>query len=179
MKVNNIDKLLNIQDKSRLEKETPKEEKKQAAEKSVVYQKSKKNNKAHVYDKTMVDKLKMESEKTRDGLRNMVRDLLRRQGKAVELLDPNANIEIDETTRTQAQAMISDDGPLGVEPMSDKIVDFAKAISGGDKGKLEELKGAIEKGFNEAKRILGGTLPEISQKTYESVMDKLSAWENE
>lgn len=75
--------------------------------------------------------------------------------------------------------MIAEDGPLGVETTSGKIVDFAKALSGGDKGKLEELKGAIEKGFNEAKRILGGTLPEISQKTYDSIMDKLSAWENE
>ena len=57
-------------------------------------------------------------------------------------------------------------------------MDFAKALSGGDKSKLPELRAAIEKGFREAERILGG-LPQISRDTYDEVMRLLDEWANE
>ena len=170
---------MNIPNKNKLEKEVVDKSQNQKNTEAAVYEKSKTDGKGHVYDKTTVDGLKMESEKTRDQLKMMVQDLLRRQGKAVQLLDPKTMVKIDATTRAEASKMIADDGPLGIEPMSDKIVDFAKAVSGGDKGKLDTLKKAIEKGFKEAERILGGSLPEISQKTYDRVMEKFDMWENE
>jgi hypothetical protein len=34
----------------------------------------------------------------------------------------------------------------------------------------------VDKGFNEALEAFGGTLPEISYKTYDAVMEKLDAW---
>lgn len=146
---------------------------------AAIFQKSKPEDKGHVYDKSMINKLKMDSNKTRAQLEKMVSDLLRKQDSMIKILDPKATVEVDEATRTKAQSMISSDGELGVEAVSNKIVDFAKAISGGDKEKLETLKGAIEKGFKEAERILGGTLPDISQKTYDTIMDKLDKWGNE
>lgn len=62
--------------------------------------------------------------------------------------------------------------------MCDKIVEFAIAISGGDKSKLDTLITAIDKGFSEAGRILGG-FPDISLKTYDRIMEKLNDWKNE
>jgi len=65
---------------------------------------------------------------------------------------------------------------LGVEQTSDRIVQFALSISGNDPDRLEELKASIEQGFQLASEALGGTLPDISMKTYDVVMEKLNAW---
>ena len=64
------------------------------------------------------------------------------------------------------------------EGVANRIIEFAKSISGGDKNKIELLKKAIEQGFSEAEKELG-TLPEISQKTHDLIMKKLDEWENE
>jgi len=137
------------------------------------------------YDKPKVDqktiqKLMEESERTYSQLKEMVRQLLERQGLTFKDLDnPDVVVKVDEEARLEAQAMISEGGPLSPEVVSARIVDFAKAISGGDKEKFEMLKSAIDEGFKEAARILGGELPEVSHKTYELVMEKLNAWVEE
>lgn len=145
---------------------------------AAVYEKSKPTDKGHVYDKPSIDRLKMESERATSHLRRMVENLLNDQGTALEVSNSSAMVNIDQATRDEAASLISEDGPLGIEKMSDSIVNFAKGVSGGDKGKLDKLIGAIEKGFREAERILGG-LPEISQKTYDRIMEKLDVWKNE
>ena len=37
---------------------------------------------------------------------------------------------------------------------------------------------AFQKGFREATKSWGKTLPDISQKTYDAVMDKMNKWKN-
>lgn len=147
-------------------------------EPAVVYEKSKNINTNQIYDKNMILKLKAESQKSYDSLRRIVEELLTRQGKTFKLLDPSTIIKVDEQARLEAQELIGPDGELGVEKTSQRIVDFAIAVSDGDKSKLEKIKNAIDKGFKEAERILG-ELPEISRQTYDAIMEKLDAWENE
>lgn len=131
-------------------------------------------------DMPTIDRLKAESEKVHENLMNLVRQLLERQGITMEdAASGKKEIVVDEKARVEAQAAIGDGGPLSPEKLSDSIVDFAKAISGGDKSKFDLLKNAIEEGFNQAKKALGGTLPEISQQTYDLVMDKLNTWKEE
>ncbi len=178
MKVENIKAINNLEPRQDLENKKTVIVKKDENIPAVVYEKSKKEDKGHVYDKTTIGKLKEDAEKSYANLKKIIQDMLARQGKAINLLNPEAVIEVDQSTRAEAQKLIDADGPLGVEAMSDKIVDFAKAISGGDKSKLEILKNAIDKGFREAEKKLG-QLPEISQKTYDKIMEKLDAWENE
>ena len=89
------------------------------------------------------------------------------------------DIKINEETRLKAQKSIDEGGELSIENVSDRMVNFAKAISGGDKSKISILRDAIEKGFKEAEEAFGGELPEISYKTLERTMEKLDAWENE
>ena len=89
------------------------------------------------------------------------------------------NFEADAETIAQAQADIAEDGYWGVEQTSDRMVDFAKALTGGDSSKIEEMRDAIKQGFEEAKKLWGGELPEISQKTYEATMEKLDKWAEE
>ncbi len=130
-------------------------------------------------DEATIDKLKEESERAHSQLRDLVERLLLKQGKTFYDLKDTGDIEVDEQTRLEAQAMIEEGGEYSAENVSDRIVSFAKAISGGDKSKLDILKGAIEEGFKQAAKALGGELPEISQKTYALVMEKLDAWQQE
>ena len=58
-------------------------------------------------------------------------------------------------------------------------VDFAKALSGGDKSKIETLRNAFKEGFESAKEAFGGELPEISQQTYDKVMQGFDDWAKE
>lgn len=145
---------------------------------AVVYNKSVKKNVGQIYDKNTILKLKAETDKAYDSLRRIVEELLTRQGKTFKLFDSDSIVKVDEKARLEAQDLISADGELGVEKTSQRIVDFAIAISGGDKSKLEEIKTAIDKGFKEAERVLG-ELPEISRQTYDAIMEKLDAWEKE
>jgi hypothetical protein len=78
-----------------------------------------------------------------------------------------------------AKEAISEDGEFGVKAVSNRLVDFAIAISGGDKSKLSELVAAIDEGFAAARKALGGELPEICRQTYDETMRKLNAWANE
>ncbi|MDL2236676.1 hypothetical protein LJC56_02445 [Christensenellaceae bacterium OttesenSCG-928-K19] len=89
-------------------------------------------------------------------------------------------VEIDQATRDEAAGLIGEDGPLGVKQVSQNILDFAKAISGGDPSKIDVLKNAFIKGFDEVANMFGGRdkMPEISQKTYDAVMTGFDAWEN-
>ena len=148
------------------------------SEPAAVYEKSQPEDKTYAYDRASVERLKKESDNVQGQLKQMVADMLRRQGSSLDLLKAGLNIKVDDTARAEANKLIGPDGPLGVEAMSDTIVNFAKAVSGGDKGKLDTLIGAIDKGFREAERILGG-LPEISQQTYSRIMEKLDDWKNE
>lgn len=82
-------------------------------------------------------------------------------------------------TVEEAQELVSEDGYWGVEKTSDRIVEMAKSLSGGDISKYEELLGAIEKGFGAAKNEWGGKMPSITSKTYDAVMEKMKAWKEE
>jgi len=127
-----------------------------------------------------IDKLWKQAEKASASLRNLVERLIARQGQNInDILAGKEVLIIDEEARAEAAQAVAEDGELGVKAVSDQIAAFAKAISGNDKGKIDELKADIDKGFSEAARILGGELPEICQKTYEAVMSKLDQWSNE
>jgi hypothetical protein len=72
-------------------------------------------------------------------------------------------------TRT---ADIAEDGYWGVNQTSDRIIQFATALTGGDPDKIESMREAFKKGYAQAEKTWGGSLPEISQKTYDAVMEK-------
>lgn len=124
--------------------------------------------KPYVYDKSGVKKQLEDA--AADHLRYLVEELIQNQGK----LRNRSAISIQDIN--QAKELISEDGPFGVQAVSDRIVDFAIAVSGNDTAKLGELKAAIDKGFENARDAFGGTLPDICNKTYDEVMRKLDEW---
>jgi hypothetical protein len=79
----------------------------------------------------------------------------------------------------EAKANIAEDGYWGVEQTANRILDFAKALSGGDPSKIELLKNAVLKGFDAAEKIWGGKLPSISYETKQKVLEGFDAWANE
>lgn len=184
LKINHTNNVFNIkrlqnQESAKAKKVDPVPKEKKADKVSGdVFEKSKPEDTGHVYSKSTIEQLKVESQKSFDQLKNMINNMLQKQGTSFNLSSSDQMITIDPATRAEASEMIGENGPYGVEAMSDSIVDFAKAISGGDKSKLDTLKKAIDKGFKEAERALG-KLPEISMKTYDRIMEKLDVWENE
>ncbi len=83
---------------------------------------------------------------------------------------------INQEQSTEAEELTSGNGDLGIDKTAGRIVEFAKAISGGDKTKVINLKEAIDQSFKEAEEILG-ELPEISVKTHDEVFKRLDEWE--
>ncbi|MGI5852527.1 MAG: hypothetical protein ACOX77_10565, partial [Caldicoprobacterales bacterium] len=144
-------------------------------QKEVVY-----TNHAKRYNAELIARLKRESEEAHSQLRELVRKLLERQGLTYrDALNPKTQIEVDDAARLEAERAIGDGGLLSPEKVSQRIVDFAIALSGGDRSKIATIKEAIDKGFREAAKALGGTLPEISYKTYDLIIEKLDRWVNE
>lgn len=88
------------------------------------------------------------------------------------------NLQVDGATKLQAQQDISEDGYWGVKQTSQRLIDFAVSVSGGDKAKFAELKAAIEKGFANAEKKWGGALPDICMQTKQAVMKGLEDWAN-
>jgi len=109
-------------------------------------------------------------------LRGLVTSMLKEQGIDFKIANGDQKIDISSITPEEATELIRDDGYFGVDQTSDRIVDFAIGIAGGDPSRLDAIKEGVEKGFNEALEAFGGWLPDISYDTYDAVMNKLDTW---
>lgn len=126
-----------------------------------------------------IDSLKSIAEQANENLRRIVEQLVLKQGNNFQHLQIKGFFDPGKASTAdieKARSAISENGEFGVKAVSDRLVEFAKAISGGDKTKCEELRGAIDKGFKAAKDALGGYLPDICQRTYDETMRKLDEW---
>ncbi len=109
-------------------------------------------------------------------LRNLVVKTLRDQGVNLQVADGTIEIDLTSISREEARELVSEDGYFGVEKTSQRIVDFAVNAFGNDPSRLAEMKAAIDKGFTAAQEAFVGALPEISQRTYDAIMEKLDAY---
>lgn len=147
-----------------------------ANDKGVVYEKSKADRSA------IIAKMKADTEQRTAQLRSLVESMMKNQGQQIGTADSmwrflaSGNFTVTAEAKAQAQAAIAEDGYWGVEQTSQRIVDFAMALTGGDASKAEEMRDAFEKGFKEATKSWGKSLPSISQDTYDAVMEKFDAW---
>ena len=129
-------------------------------------------------DTNLINKLKADADARTAQLRSLVEKMMTGQatayGKANDIWSflRSGNYTVDAATKAQAQADIAEDGYWGVNQTSDRIIDFATALTGGDPDKIEEMRSAFEKGFKKATGTWGGKLPDISQRTYDAVMEK-------
>ena len=146
----------------------------------VVYEKSSSTKSSnYVKDNTaIVNKLKADAEARISQMRDLVSQMMSQQGSTIGKADSmwrflaNGNFTVSADVKAQAQKDIADDGYWGVEQTSDRIIDFATALTGGDPSKIEEMREAFKKGYKQAEKTWGGKLPDISQRTYDAVMEK-------
>ncbi|MDD3367270.1 MAG: hypothetical protein PHP50_00075 [Lachnospiraceae bacterium] len=128
--------------------------------------------------KAIIAQLKADQESHMEQLTNIVQQMIGKQGNAYGAANDmwkflaSGKFTVDAQTKAQAQADIAEDGYYGVSQTTDRIFDFAMALSGGSKEGMEKMQAAFEKGFNQAKKTWGGELPEISQQTYDAVKQK-------
>lgn len=134
--------------------------------------------KTYTPDTNLVNKLKADAENRASQLRSLVEQMMGKQantyGNANDIWSflRSGNYTVDPATKAQAQADIAEDGYWGVNQTSDRIIQFATALTGGDPDKIESMREAFKKGYAQAEKTWGGSLPEISQKTYDAVMEK-------
>lgn len=154
----------------------------------VIYEKGsseKSSSSKKTQNSALVAKMKADSDNRISQLRGIVEQMMSKQGATIGKADDmwsflaGGNFTVSADVKAQAQADIADDGYWGVNQTSDRILDFAKALSGNDKSKAQELLDAFKKGFSQATKAWGGTLPDISQRTYDKVLEKFDSWMNE
>ena len=149
----------------------------------VVYEASKKDAdtktaKTYTQNTNLVNKMKADAEAHAQQLQNIVQQLMGKQGETYNTANgiwsvlASGNFTVDAATKAQAEKYIAEDGYWGVEQTSDRIIDFATALTGGDPSKIEEMREAFKKGYKQAEKTWGGQLPDISQRTYDAVMEK-------
>lgn len=72
---------------------------------------------------------------------------------------------IGELNKDEASELIGENGFFGINNTADRIADFIINAASGDPAKLQAGREGMLRGFNEARKIWGGELPEISEKT--------------
>ena len=152
-------------------------------DKGVVYEPSNETSKdtvtkTYTQNTNLVNKMKADAEAHAQQLQSIVEKLMNQQGLTYNSANgiwsvlAGGNLKVDAATQAQAQKDIAEDGYWGVEQTSDRIIDFANALTGGDPSKIEEMREAFKKGYKQAEETWGGKLPDISQRTYDAVMQK-------
>lgn len=77
---------------------------------------------------------------------------------------------IIELTPDEAKELISEDGFFGVTQTSDRVANFVFSFAKDDLELLQKGREGIIQGFEDAKKMFGGELPEISYKTQERTL---------
>lgn len=130
----------------------------------------------------VVARLKKDAEERTNQLKSLVQQMMGNQGTRIGQADnmwkflAKGNFTVSADVKAQAQKDIAEDGYWGVKQTSDRIIDFAKALVGDDPEKAEKMRAAFEKGFKAATKSWGSKPPDISQRTYDAVMDKFDEW---
>ncbi|UXY15011.1 hypothetical protein N8I74_17110 [Chitiniphilus purpureus] len=121
-----------------------------------------------------------ESERQVGQVMQFLRGVLEQQGLAVgKVAAGEQRLNLDPQTVEAAQQAVAEDGEWGVSKTAERILDFAQYAIGDDPQQLETIRAAVQQGFDEARQMLGGTLPEISEKTYEAVMAEFDRWQQD
>ena len=92
------------------------------------------------------------------------------------LKDFFGSLQVDDETRAQAQKDIAEDGFWGVKQTSERAIEFAKALTGGDPSKIGLMRQSIEDGYKAAEKAWGGELPDICKQTQEATLKGLDEW---
>ncbi len=80
---------------------------------------------------------------------------------------------IGDLTQNEAKKLVGDDGFFGIKATSQRIGNFVINGAGDSIEMLKAGRDGIITGFNEAQKIWGGDLPDISQETLKKALDMI------
>ncbi|MFZ6779766.1 DUF5610 domain-containing protein [Undibacterium sp. Ji83W] len=121
-----------------------------------------------------------ESNRKAQDIINLIKPLVEQQGLELsKVVSGQQKITASPEAIKAAQAAIADGGEFSVQKTAERILSFAKAAIGDDPAKLDKITAAVEKGFKEAADILGGSLPDISKQTLETIRTEFARWKSE
>lgn len=145
---------------------------KSTAEKPVTYSKNQLTS-------AQAKQLQEDQEQRIASFQRMLESMIVKQGEKSNLSLFGLSLNVTASDSAAAAAAIADGGEYSVDAVATRLLDMAKALSGGDASKIGELRAAVQKGFEAAGVKLGGTLPGICQDTYTEVMKRFDDWERE
>ncbi|WP_313345178.1 hypothetical protein [Sedimentibacter sp.] len=138
-----------------------------------------KNNKK--YDSIEINKLIEDNERRINDFKEMIRKMIAKQGEKsnLTLFGQKLNVSVEDSQK--ATAAIAEGGEYSVDAVATRIMDMAKALSGGDKSKISLLRDAVKRGFEAAGLEFndGAGLPDICNQTYDEIMKRFDEWEKE
>lgn len=118
-----------------------------------------------------------ESDRKASEMLQLLGNLIQKQGlEWSKVASGEQQLSADPETIKAAQAAIGEDGEFGVRKTAERILSFARSMIGDDPSRLEAVRKAVTQGFDEAREMLGGTLPDISEQTYDTIMAEFDRW---
>ena len=106
----------------------------------------------------------------------MMKSMLTKQGK---VYGQSTDYTVSAEVQAAAKEAIAEDGYWGVKQTSERMVNFGKALVGGDPARAGEMRDAFIKGYEAAAKVWGGALPDIAKETYDASMKLFDEWEKE
>lgn len=78
---------------------------------------------------------------------------------------------ITELNVDEAKSLVSEEGFFGIEQTSQRVSSFVIGLAGNSLEALNEVRKGVVQGFQDAEKLWGGELPEISHKTQEKTLE--------
>ncbi len=82
---------------------------------------------------------------------------------------------IGDLTQQEAKDLVSEDGFFGIDRTSKRLSDFVLKGAGDDVDMLKAGRDGLVQGFDEAQKLWGGKLPDISQETIKKALDAIDS----
>jgi hypothetical protein len=134
-------------------------------------------------DPAAIDRLWKETNHATGAIRKLVASMLGKNdasGQSFWAVRAGGSFKLSEADRAEAQQMVGEDGFFGAKQTTDRIMSFAKALvgEGASEDKIEKMRSAVQKGFNDVARMFGGfdKLPDVTKDTYKSIMKSFDDW---
>ena len=133
---------------------------------------------------TLVEQLKTEQEQNKQKLIDFVRESFASQGNSLSSINDvwkfiaSGEYTVDAETKIAATEAISEDGEFGVKKTSERIFEFALALTGGDEKLMKKMQEAVSEGFSQATAAWGKKLPSITDDTFDAITQKFDDYYN-
>ncbi len=130
---------------------------------------------------SLLEKLRQAEEQRAKAFQETIKSMITKQGQVSNFVFKGVKLTVTEEDRLAAEKSIQEGGEYSVDSVASRIMNMAKALSGGDDSKFSILKEAVIKGFKGAASALGkkdDEMPDITKQTFNEVMKRFDDWEN-